>query len=255
MDYLVHVFVFTYGVLFCSASIEYRLRNLESLVKLQQREHESLSSRIASIENDVFNLYAACRDPKKSDDNKIATGVQKALPTFPETVYKRASGNTIAFYAYLSSNDCYHNHEVIIFDAESLDVGGVSDVGVYDKRDGIFEPHVAGVYVFTWTVAAPTGSRVVTELIISGRVEGVLTTDPDVGVSINEMSTMTDPPPQRRAVSGIGSGVHPSTAVVTARVSAVDRCFIRVSQNFGSCATVLSDRNTVFTTFSAWQVV
>lgn len=166
------------------------------------------------------------------------------------TYISGAAGNNVGFYAYRTTNLCYFNHETIVFDMTSIDQGGVGNLGVYNNRDGIFEPSVTGVYVFSWTVAAPKdGHRFVTELIINGIVKGVIASGPDISVS---SSGTGDPPPQKRATEG--SGVHPATAVVVAQVDAGYRCFIRVRHSTGACTYVLSERTTALSTFSAWRL-
>lgn len=141
-------------------------------------------------------------------------------------------GPTTAFHTFHSTNRCYNDHETMIFDSEALDEGGFGDVGIYDKRDGIFEPPTTGVYVFTWTTAANSATKFTTELIITGQVAGVMTSDYD---------------------SSASSGIHPATAVVVAHVPAGTHCYIRVRTS-ATCASVLSDSNSVRTTFSAWKL-
>jgi hypothetical protein len=148
-------------------------------------------------------------------------------------IFTGAAGSDRAFHAYRSITNCYDDHEKIVFDIERQD-----DYNVYDVRDGIFEPMASGVYVLTWTVVAPLHTKFITELIIGGRMAGVITTDSDT----------------TSGVHNAGTGLHPATAVVVAQINPGDRCYIRVRHSSNNCINVYSDSNSVRSTFSGWQL-
>lgn len=143
-----------------------------------------------------------------------------------------AVSSSRVFHAYLSTTKCYNDYVKIIFDAEAYD-----DSNWYDARDGIYEARESGVYVFTWTVAAPPNTRVTTELIVGGAMKGVITTDSD-----------------KPSNDGTGSGLHPATAVVVVNMSVGDHCYIRVRHQTQPCLNILSNANSVLSTFSGWKL-
>ncbi|XP_045180166.2 uncharacterized protein LOC123539587 [Mercenaria mercenaria] len=251
------VLAFVYGITYCYANFEDRLLELESLVEVQNSGYEKLKSRAVNVENEVASLGA--NDPEKSGKHPLSDETEgdedtehtsPDLPDFTELISRRASSTTAAFQAHLSGIHCFNDHETVIFDVEDLDIDGVYGSGMYNLKDGIFEPRVSGVYAITWTVAAPSESQsFVTELMISGRMMGVITSDPDRGVHTDGTA---EPTAQRSVV--VGSGVHPSTAIVVVQVNAGDHCFIRMRHSSGTCRNVLSNNNVVRTSFSGWRL-
>ncbi|XP_045182100.2 uncharacterized protein LOC123540848 [Mercenaria mercenaria] len=238
--YLACIFVLAYGISFCSANTEGQLLELEVFVQSQFAENENMKSRVAELEGEVATLVAENLEEEFETKSGELKGVEtmaekEELPKsehngFSGHLFTRAAGSSWAFHAYRSRNRCYNSYETIEFDVETID-----NVGMYDPRDGIAEPPVSGVYVFTWTVAAPHQTKFATELVIDGRMAGVITTDSD-------------------ATQSSGSGTHPATAVVVAQVNAGSHCYIRMRSGTGDCANVLSDDNIVRTTFSSWQL-
>ncbi|XP_053381715.1 uncharacterized protein LOC128549224 [Mercenaria mercenaria] len=140
---------------------------------------------------------------------------------------KRAAQSEVAFHVYLSGERCYSNLEIFKFDVEPVDVGGG-----YNTADGIFDAPATGRYVFSWTVAAPQGSWFSADLIINGKVQGVVMTDSDLG--------------------GSGNGVHPVTGVVLANVNAGNHVYVRFKQ--GTSCHVKSD-SYVRTSFTGWLLL
>ncbi|XP_045201942.2 uncharacterized protein LOC123555361 [Mercenaria mercenaria] len=239
--YLAYVFVLAFGISFCSANIEGLFLELEAVVQSQFAENENMKSRVAELEGEVTALVAENLEEEHETKSGELKGVKtvaerREIPksdhsSFSGHLFTRATGNSRAFHAYRSQNRCYNNYETIEFDVQALD-----NVDMYNQRDGIFEPPVSGVYVFTWTVAAPVHTHIATELVIAGRMAGVITSDSDASQSS-------------------GSGTHPATAVVVAQVNVSTHCYIRVRHTgSGDCAWVLSDDNKVRSTFSGWQL-
>ncbi|XP_045183056.2 uncharacterized protein LOC123541560 [Mercenaria mercenaria] len=140
---------------------------------------------------------------------------------------KRAVESEVAFHVYLSGNRVYSSHEIFKFDVETVDVGGG-----FNTADGIFDAPATGLYVFSWTVAAPQGSFFSAELIVNGAVQGVVESDSDLG--------------------GPGNGVHPATGVVLANVNAGNHVFVRFHQ--GTSGHVKSD-SYMRTSFSGWLLL
>lgn len=92
---------------------------------------------------------------------------------------------------------------------------------------------LSGIYVFSWTVAAPNfpnnKSWFVAELVANNVVIGAVVTDANV--------------------DALASGDHPATGLVLSNVNAGDRVFVRFVK--GSGCHVQSDA-LARTTFSGW---
>lgn len=130
----------------------------------------------------------------------------------------------MAFYAYASRDRCYNNRETIIFDRKMLDVHQA-----YNTNSGIFVVPVTGIYVFSWTVAAPHNNWFFAELVVNNIVAGRVMTDADVG--------------------GRAQGVHPATGVAVLMVDAKSHVFVRFNKGH-NC--VLMSGNLARSTFSGW---
>nr|ALT31591.1 complement C1q-like protein 1 [Ruditapes philippinarum] len=231
MGIKVTLFFLICGIICSSANIEERVFDLENEVQDQLAENEMMQERLKALELEVSEIVA-----QEKEDNLIKTrGVSSSNAEIGQThqLLKRAAGSNRAFHAYRSITSCYDDHEKIVFDTESHD-----DYHVYDVRDGIFEPPVSGIFVFTWTVVAPLNTKFRTELIIGGRMAGVITTDSDTS----------------SGVGNTGTGLHPATAVVVAQINPGDHCYIRVRHSSNTCVNVYSDSNSVRSTFSGWQL-
>jgi hypothetical protein len=127
----------------------------------------------------------------------------------------------------LSGNRCYSHHERFKFDRAPVNLGNGFNV-----NDGIFDAPATGIYVLSWTVAAPHGSWSSAELIINGAVQGVIESDSDL--------------------NGSGSGVHPATGLVLANVNAGNHIYIRYIKGAG--CTVRSNSYTR-TSFTGWLLI
>ncbi|KAH3711259.1 complement C1q-like protein 4 isoform X1 [Dreissena polymorpha] len=153
-------------------------------------------------------------------ENALLHEMCKATTNENELRVKRQHVQSVAFHAYQSGNKCIQNMQTFVYEQVLL-----NDGNGYSTRDGIFDPPVSGVYVFTWSIA-DHHDWYAAELVVDGVSRGATIADND-----------TDD-------TAVG------TAVVVLYVRAGSHVFVRRSA--GNGCTVLNEDNLARNSFSGW---
>ncbi|XP_052251348.1 uncharacterized protein LOC127858335 isoform X2 [Dreissena polymorpha] len=117
-------------------------------------------------------------------ENMLLHRMYNAQTTEKELHVKRQHTQSVAFHAYQSGEKCIHDMQAFVYEHVLLNNGNG-----YKAFDGIFEPPVGGVYVFTWTVVK-NHDWYATELVVDGVSRGVTIADNnDDAIAISALLT------------------------------------------------------------------
>ncbi|XP_060577892.1 complement C1q-like protein 4 [Ruditapes philippinarum] len=217
---------------------ESRFAELKEEMRELKNNNEELKEKLLTLEKKLDadvkqekNEFKVVDTNQENETEIHKTGVSKVGETRNRTMrnlfksinvkMKGQMVTNVAFYAYLSGNRCYGNHEIFIFDTVETNVGNG-----YNSHDGIFDAPVTGVYVFTYTMTPTYYTFIYTELIVDGVIKNVIIAD-----------------------SQEIHNIHPATATAVVHVTAGRAVYVRKVTS--SKCNILRNNNSK-TTFAGW---
>ena len=133
------------------------------------------------------------------------------------------SATTTAFYAYMSSLESSPgSHHTLIFDSVITNIGDH-----YNRYTGIFTAPIAGIYVFSYSIASSSNLYIPVEIV---RNKGV------VGSSMTRSHSIYQ---------------HNAASTVVIQLSVGDVCFIRTSSSSTPSGNIYSSTY-ARSSFSGW---
>ncbi|XP_052791470.1 complement C1q-like protein 4 [Mya arenaria] len=139
----------------------------------------------------------------------------KAFPLKRQTIPEQ-----VAFHAFQDGNKCIQNKQTLVYEHAPINEGNG-----YSSSDGIFDAPLAGLYVFTWTVA-DFHDWYATELMADGVSRG---------------ATIAD-----NGDTDIATG----TAIVVVKLNAGSHVFVR--RSIGGGCNVVNIAERARNSFSGW---
>ncbi|XP_062578820.1 complement C1q-like protein 4 [Saccostrea cucullata] len=202
------------------------------MIKAQRNEIKEVKDQLA-ISKKRYGMDSSDKKQQKSNHlQKITAKADKVEPN--ESLIRRGritppSSNDhgpVAFYAYMSSDMTnIGGHHPLVFDVVKTNTGNA-----YHQSTGTFTVPQTGLYVFTWSVRVTSGSYHSVELVVNGKMEGIV----------------------YQQSMGKDDDQGGSTIVILANEH--DDVFLRTTMNMGANSGSIHSNSNGFTSFAGWKL-